>query len=274
MISTDDRKLDVLIVTHGDDGLMRVVEMNLPEIAGVHYIVTWQTSDCKGIPDALVRPDVEIHRNATIGSSINRNAGIDLARAPYCLIGDNDLRYNVDSLQAVIDIFDSNPGLDVATFRHSGEEVHYPDNEVDFTDRMPRGYSVAAIEISFRRSSIGKICFDTNFGVCAPLAANEDALFILDCRRARLRCRFFPITIAEHKGLSSGYRPITNPAVAMAEGAYIQLAYGLAGYARIPLFAWRAKRKGRMPFLWGLWHLTRGFFSKYVAEHKRKFHAY
>lgn len=274
MISTDDRKLDVLIVTHGDDGLMRVVEMNLPEIAGVHYIVTWQTSDCKDIPDALVRPDVEIHRNATIGSSINRNAGIDLARAPYCLIGDNDLRYNVDSLQAVIDIFDSNPGLDVATFRHSGEEVHYPDNEVDFTNRMPRGYSVATFEIAFRRNSIGKIRFDTNFGVCAPLAANEDTLFILDCRRARLRCRFFPITIAEHEGLTTGYRPITDPAVAMAEGAYIRLAYGLAGYSRIPLFAWRAKRKGRMPFLWGLSHLTRGFFSKYVAEHKRKFRAY
>lgn len=262
-----NRKLDVLIATHGDDGLRHVDNMILPVVSGVTYIVIWQTSSPTEIPAGLLRPDVEIHAVSGTGLSNNRNAGLKLARAPYCLIADNDLLYQPQGLQAVIDSLDAHPEVDVATFRHDGEPVYYPEEEADLTERMPRGYNVSSIDISFRRKSIGNIHFDTNFGICAPLASNEDSIFLLDCRRAGLKCRFFPITIVEHNGLSTGNLSITDHTVAMAEGAYIRLAYGLAGYPRIPLFAWRAKRKGRMPFLWGLWHLTRGFFSHYVSEH-------
>lgn len=263
-----DRMLDVLIATHGVDGLKRVEEMELPEVEGVNYIVTWQTSTPGYIPPGLQRRDITVHMISSTGSSNNHNAGIELAQAPYCLIADNDLRYSPQGLHAVIESLDAHPETDIATFRHSGEPIHYPADETDFTERMPRGYSVTNFEIAFRKESIGNIRFDTNFGIGAPLACCEDPVFILDCRRAGLRCRFFPITIVEHKGLSTGLRPIRDPAVAMAEGAYIRLAYGITGYPRIPLFAWRAWRKKRMPFLWGLYHLTRGFFSRYVEEHK------
>lgn len=264
------RKLDVLIATHGADGLKRVEEMKLPEVSGVHYIVMWQQGKGSDIAlyGGLQRNDIEIHIVTSNGLSLNRNAGIELARAPYCLIADNDLRYENEGLTAVIDTLDRHPETDVATFRHSGEPIHYPDDEVDFTERMPKGYNVTSFETAFRKKSLGNVRYDVNFGIGAPLACCEDPLFILDCRRAGLRCRFFPITIVEHKGLSTGLRPIDNPRIAMAEGAYIRLAYGLSGYPRILLFAWRAMRKGRMPLLWGIYHLTRGFFSRYVRIHK------
>ncbi len=263
------RRLDVLIATHGSDGLQRVADMHLPIADGVHYIVTCQASRSVEIPAPLMRSDIEVYEIPTLGLSNNRNAGISLARAPYCLIADNDLIYKPEGLNAVINALDTHPDVDIATFRHEGEPVRYPAVETDFTKCMPRGYSATSFEIAFRRSSIGNIRFDPNFGIGAPLACCEDPLFILDCRRAGLRCRFFPITIVEHRELSTGFRPINDPATAMAEGAYIRLAYGLAGYARIPLFAWRAWRKGRMPLLWGMLHLTRGFFSRYVAIHKK-----
>lgn len=263
------RRLDVLIATHGSDGLQRVADMHLPIADGVHYIVTCQASRSVEIPAPLMRSDIEVYEIPTLGLSNNRNAGISLARAPYCLIADNDLIYKPEGLNAVINALDTHPDVDIATFRHEGEPVRYPAVETDFTKRMPRGYSATSFEIAFRRSSIGNIRFDPNFGIGAPLACCEDPLFILDCRRAGLRCRFFPITIVEHREFSTGFRPINDPATAMAEGAYIRLAYGLAGYARIPLFAWRAWRKGRMPLLWGMLHLTRGFFSRYVAIHKK-----
>lgn len=269
--SETTRKLDVLIVTHGADGLQRVEEMQLQPTEGVKYIVTWQTKPSADIsvPPGLMRDDIEIHAIYSTGSSNNHNAGIELALAPYCLIADNDLKYHEGGLDAVIKCLDAHPETDVATFMHSGDPVSYPAEETDFTERMPKGYNVTNFEIVFRRQSIGGIRFDPNFGIGAPLACCEDPLFILDCRRAGLRCRFFPITIVEHRGLSTGFRPINDPATAMAEGAYIRLAYGLAGYVRIPLFAWRAWRKGRMPLLWGMLHLTRGFFSRYVAIHKK-----
>lgn len=270
------RKLDVLIATHGDEGLLRIAEMQLPKVAGVHYIVTWQTAQSSAanplssdMPDELIRDDIEIHRLSSAGLSNNRNAGIELAIAPYCLIADNDLHYYPEGLQTVIDTLEANPEVDIATFRHDGEPVSYPSAVTDFTAEMPRGYSVTSFETAFRRQSIGSIRFDTNFGIGAPLACCEDSLFILDCRHAGLRCRFFPITIVAHRGLSTGLRPITDPRTAMGEGAYIRLAYGLVGYARIPLFAWRASRKKRMSFLFGLLHLSRGFFSRHVHTHYR-----
>lgn len=269
-VNTTERILDVLIATHGDDGLRRVAEMTLPAVSGVKYIVTWQTTAGGDIPAELMRDDVEIHEISTTGSSNNHNAGIELLRATYCLFADNDLNYTTEGLVAVINSLDSHPEIDIATFRHSGEPVYYPDKETDFSEKMPKGYSVATYDIAARSKSIQNIRFDPNFGVAAPLAAAEDALFILDCRRAGLKCRFFPVTIVEHAGLSTGYRPIDNPRIAMAEGAYIRLAYGATGYLRVPLFAWRAWRKGRMPLVWGVYHVTRGFFSKYVGIHKAK----
>ena len=264
-----ERLLDVLIATHGDDGLKRVTEMALPKVAGVHYVVTWQLSPKKySTPSSLLRDDIEIHKVDSIGSSSNHNDGIALSKAPYCLFADNDLDYTAEGLIAVIDSFRTHPDIDIATFRHSGEQVKYPEAEVDFTERMPKCYSVATYEIAASREAIKNVRFDTNFGIAAPLAAVEDGLFILDCRRAGLRCRFFPITIVEHKGISTGYRKITDCRVAMAEGAYIRLAYGWRGYPRVPLFAWRAWRRNRMPLFWGICHLTRGFFSKYVALHR------
>lgn len=263
----DNRKLDVLVATHGDDGLQRVADMRLPVVSGVNYILTWQTATGGTVPEALRRDDVEIHILPSTGLSHNRNAGMDLARAPYCLIADNDLRYLPGGLEAVIDSFEKHPDIDVATFRHSGEDVYYPAEETDFTERVPKWYNVTSFETAFRRATAGRLRHDTNFGIGAPLAAAEDSVFILDCRRAGLRCRFFPVTIVHHPGASTGYRRVTSPATAMADGAYIRLAYGLKGYPRIPLFAYRAMRSHRMPFCWGLRHLTRGFFSRYIRLH-------
>lgn len=268
--STKKRILDVLIATHGDDGLERVSEMTLPQVEGVNYIVTWQTDKSGKIPEKLNRPDVQIHIIDSIGSSNNHNAGMELAEASYCLFADNDLHYTPRGLAAVIDAFESHPEIDIATFRHSGDNTNYPETETDFSMYEPRGYNVSLVDIAYRRSSISDIRFDPNFGICAPLAGGEDQLFRYDCCKAGLKCRFFPVTIVHHPGLSSGFREITNPRVAMSEGAYIRVAYGIKGYPRIPLFVWRAFRRGRISIVWGLWHLTRGFFSKYAVRHRKK----
>lgn len=268
--STNKRLLDVLIATHGDDGLECVAKMTLPKVEGVNYIVTWQTQNPRETPQALCRPDLQVHVIDSIGTSNNHNAGMELAEASYCLFADNDLHYTTEGLKAVIDAFETHPEVDVATFRHSGDNTNYPEYETEFTTYEPRGYNVALIDIAYRRNSIGDIRFDPNFGICAPLAGGEDQLFKFDCCRAGLTCRFFPITIVHHPGLSSGFRRISNPRAAMAEGAYIRVAYGITGYPRVPLFAWRAYRSGRMSLLWGLWHLTRGFFSKYAMRHRKK----
>ena len=263
MTTSSPRLLDVLVATHGRDGLDRVAAMQLPVTRGVHYIVTWQASADAEIPPSLQREDMEIHRLDSIGLSHNRNAGIALSQAPLCLVADNDLRYRPGAFETVIKAFDDNPDIVIATFRHNGPGNRtYPATEVDFTKKMPKWYCPCSFETAFRRDGIGDLRFNTKFGVGTDIPTGEDSIFILDCRQRGFRCRFFPVTIVDHPGLSTGYRAITHPGVAFGEGAYIRRAYGLAGYPRIPLFAYRAWRSRRMPFWWGLRHLTAGFFSR------------
>lgn len=259
-----ERLLDVLIVTHGPNGLSMVENMNLPRVHGVTYVVSWQISIATdtSIPASLRRQDIEIFTTYTKGSGTNRNISIEKAKAPICLIADNDLRYCAEWIQAVIDTFSINPDVELAVFQYDGSPKTYPDHEVSLNSSIPKNFFPAAIELAFRRKSVvGKIHFHEQFGVAAPYEACEDSLFFLDCRRAGLNCRFFPITITSHPHPSTGERPITKKSVAQAEGIYIRYAYGLSGFPRIALCVWRNWRRGRIRFWWGLYHYSNGFFN-------------
>lgn len=72
--------------------------------------------------------------------------------------------------------------------------------------------------------------------------------------------RFFPLTIARHEGVTTGYRPVTDPRVTQTTGAVIRAFHpGVAGWSpRLPLTAWRLWRGGRMPFFPALKNLVAG----------------
>lgn len=259
------RKLDVLISTRGRSGIDRVAQMQLPRVVGVTYVVSWQIGDdddADRLPESLRRDDVVVFPTHTTGLSVNRNNSLMVSEAELCLIADDDLSYTARQLTAVIDTFDSNPDVELATFMYEGDSAKsYPDGEADLT-RLPKNYSVSSIEIAFRRRAIVDrgLSFNPHFGVGAPvLHSGEDGVFLLDARRAGVRCRFFPVVITRHDGLSTGNRPITDRGVIMAEGAYIFKAYGATGALRLPLYVWRNRRRGRLRFFWGLRWIVSGY---------------
>ena len=53
--------------------------------------------------------------------SRNRNNCLRHATADLCLIGDDDCRYTHEQLQAVINTFEQNPNVDIATFQYSSK---------------------------------------------------------------------------------------------------------------------------------------------------------
>lgn len=259
------RRLDVLISTYGRDGIERVSRMGLPAVDGVTYIVSWQIpviTECNSVPKELSRQDIEVYPTLSRGLSRNRNNALRLSRAEYCLIADDDLEYTSGQLRSVIDTFDRNPDVELATFRYSGNcSKKYPSAEVDLM-RLPKNYFVASVEIAFRRKVIlGKgLKFNVDFGIGAPiLHSGEDGLFLLEARRAGIKCRFFPIVITRHCGLTTGSREITDIGVIMAEGAYIWKAHGYRGIPRLPLYVWRNWRNGRLRFWWGLRGIIKGY---------------
>lgn len=256
------RKLDVLIATHGSNGLRMVEQMRLPEVDGVCYVVVWQKgceNDLQNSPLSS-RGDVEVHISDTLGSSRNHNIGISLAKAPLCLIADNDLRYTPRQLQSVIEVFETHPDVELATFKHIGARKKYPPAECDLAPKPPKGYNVVNFEMAFRKDSLRGVRYNERFGINAKYQLAEDDIFFYDCLEAGLKSRFFPIEITTHANVSTGFRPYSSAEAIVGSGASLRHIYGFfKGLPRVPLFVFRNWRKARLSFWRGLVLISKGF---------------
>ncbi|MBQ9077038.1 MAG: glycosyltransferase [Muribaculaceae bacterium] len=256
--------LDVLISTMGYDGINRVVEMRLPKVENVRYIVSWQLPGDTypgQVPAELQdRDDVSVYQLNSRGISINRNNAMLMSTADICLTADDDLRYTSEQLSAVVDAFVSNPDVDIATFRYEGDDNKwYSSREFDLSKPV-RGFYVSAIEMAFRREKVvGRVTFNELFGPGEHLLqAGEESVFLHQALCRGLKGRFFPVTITRHRGLSTGSRKLA-PGVLMANGAYFAIVYPFSGILRLPLFAWRNYRKGLVKLFPAMRHLLKGY---------------
>lgn len=159
-------RMDVAIATWQPEGIRRVEAMNLPYVPGVRYVVSWQLPGPDPvIPKSLAdRDDVSVFIIEKAGVSVNRNNACTHCTADIILNSDDDLIYNADQLQAIIDTFDRNPDVDLAAFQYNGAQKQYPPKECDLTSNLPKGYYGSLIEIAVRRKVFRKVTFDVNFG--------------------------------------------------------------------------------------------------------------
>ena len=263
----NNSRLDVLICTFGRKGIEKVSGMGLPELNGVSYVISWQTngSDPNEIPSELRREDIKIFPTDSVGSSNNRNHAIQVSTAPICLTADDDLEYTIPQLQKVIETFERNPDIDLASFKYSGpDNKTYPDREIDLSIPFPKGFYSTSFEVAFRTDSVkNKIFYNPYFGINSPkLCCGDDSVFLFDCIQAGLKCRFFPVVITHHADLSSGARLYKNPKFLMTQGAYIRYAYEWKGLLRLPLYVWRHHKKYNLNIISGLKYIIKGFLYK------------
>lgn len=258
-------QLQVAICTLGNEGLQRVGNLLLPKVDGVSYLVSCQNVPVQ-LPPSLCRNDVQVVFSPTKGLSNNRNNALKHLTAPYALIADDDLEFYPDGLRAIIEKFEANPDIDIATFRADvGNSKFFPDNEADIW-YPPKGYWISSIEIALRMASIRKfeLSFNPLWGIGTEmLQCGEENIFLLMARKAGLKGRFFPITIVRHPGVSTGVRLQQRPGVLRAYGAYIVYAYPYTSILRLPLKAWRTS--GR--FVVNCRYIVSG--ALYAIKHRR-----
>lgn len=261
--------LEILICTL-DDGIAQIAPMLLPQHNGISYLVSWQHSDSKetSVPVELKRDDVKICHLQGRGLSRNRNNCLRHATADVCLIGDDDCRYTHDQLQAVIDTFDHNPDVDIATFQYSSEGYtkHYPTTSQDLST-FPKGYYLSSIEIAFRRQSVqGKVWFNENFGLGSEVFhCGEEKLFIHDALSAGLECHFYPITIVLDQQPTEYLNRSMDTGTLMAHGADLQIFHRYTKWLRAILKAWRLQRNEKVPLRYGLQYIIKGI--NYMKRH-------
>lgn len=254
--------LSVTISTMGPDGIERVAAMNLPQVSGVEYIVSWQKHDDMPVPQSILRDDIKIVRTSTIGLSNNRNNAISHAIGEVILIADDDLTYRPEQLQAIIDAFRYNPDIDIASFRYNKPLLkRYPDRALPF-DKLPKGYHPASIEIAFRRKlslGVNPLKFNPSLGLGAPyLRAGEEDLFLMQAAARGYRGMYFPIEITTHNGVATGGRRATDPGVLRANGAVIAMRRPWLWPVAVLVNSLRISRAGRAPVLRAAAEMTKG----------------
>lgn len=289
---TETPKLDILIASFSCDGLLRLSRLNLPEIDGVRWIISSQIPgrSFPTPPQSLIRKDILIKFSDSKGSSVNRNILLDMAEAPICLIADDDQIFYADGIKEIINTFNKDPNLSVATFKYDNlpekyrvnplqqitdiavYEKHYPDYSFPL-DKPVKNFFISAIEIAFRLKDIKQshIRFNEWFGVNAKYHCGEDTIFLYDCLKANLKAIFFPILITTHLGYSTGNRLAGDKDVLRAQGLLIPLQYPLTGFPRIILKAWRSARFSHSNLFFCLRHALHGWFDFYRYK-SRLFH--
>ena len=261
--------LEILISTL-DEGINNVPAMLLTQQKNIGYLVSWQHSKGKDIalPHELMRSDVKVCNLDGRGLSRNRNNSIKNATADLCLIADDDCTYTHEQLQQVVDTFEKNPDVDIATFRFSGEGSNkwYPSTPQNLKT-FPKGYYVSSIEIAFRSLSVqGKLWFNENFGLGAePFHCGEENIFLRSALAQGLSCKFFPITVVKEKDSSICIKRDNDPGTLRSYGAELHLFQPRTKYLRMILKAYRLWHNRNVPFFHALRHMNNGI--NYIKTH-------
>ena len=282
-------ELEVLIASFGKEGLERLSRLTPPEIPGVRWLVSSQIPDGNfpPIPENLRRQDIYVKFSLSKGLAHNRNLLLDMAKAPVCLIADDDVIFSSDGILKIIDAFQKHPEISIAAFKYNSiltndrinpdlsipavTEKPYPSSPFPL-DRPAKGFYISAIEIAFRRTDIIKkgIRFNEYFGINAPYPCGEDSVFLSDCLAANLKGSFFPINIATHLGSSTGTREMANPNILRTQGLLIPLQYPVSALPRLFLKAWRSSRGSTRSFPNCLLHLLKGW-TDFILHRKKLF---
>lgn len=232
-------KIDVLVCTHGDR-LCNIDPAQLPQTAGVRYVITSQSAE-KSCAFASQRPDIEVHFNNTRGLSANRNAAFANARAPYVLIADDDVQYSAAGLATLAQYIErqnlENGPADIILNRVAGvTHRRYP--ATGHLSAKANHYA-ASVEIALRLQFVreNSLLFDTRFGLGATVfGSGEEDVFLYQAMRKTTRTFFSGITIGRHPQTTTG-QDFPTPATLMARGAVLRLRHPRTAPARIARLA-------------------------------------
>lgn len=251
--------LDVAVATHGKDGIRRVEKMLLPPQDGVRYVVSWQDHEDAPVPLSMLgRNDVEVWRLDVGGVSNNRNNATDHCLADIVVASDDDLVYEKNAFKKIVNAFENDPGLDLATFRVKFyKDKPYPADGTTLTVPFPKNYWVSCVEIAFRRERMGDIRFNPLLGPGAPeLICGEDEMFVIDAVRGGKNCRHVAELICSHPHPSTGAR--VSEGILKSSGYLIHNVYPSSCILRILLKAYRLKRQKKCGLLFAIRNMLAG----------------
>ncbi|MFB9079571.1 glycosyltransferase family 2 protein [Flavobacterium procerum] len=192
---------------------------------------------------------VKVLNSAEKGLSKSRNLAINNASQKICLIADDDVIFESDFKETILEAFTMHNNVSIITFNHcrNGNSKPEKTHSKAFRHDFNSIWKVSSIEIAFKLEDIknNKIYFDELFGLGGFFETAEEFLFLRTALKQKHTVYFCPKVIVSHPQESSGRN----------EGSD-QLLFG-----RSALFC---KLKGNYAYIWLLKYLFFLYRNHYV----------
>jgi len=124
------------------------------------------------------------------GLSLSRNNALIRATGDICLLADDDVVYNEDYENIILQAFRNNPKADIIIFNLD----RFDSRKSPIIKKKTRVYwfnilKYGSVRIAFRTASVKKanIFFPLLFGSGAKYSSGEDSIFLIDCLKKGLR---------------------------------------------------------------------------------------
>lgn len=153
------------------------------------------------------------------GLSKSRNMAIEQATSDICIFCDNDVEYNENYEQLILEEYKQHPEYDIIIF-HIESKVHpVPCYSKPKRITYLTSGRIFSPEISFRRSSIQNIRLNEKIGAGTKYLMGEENAFLYECLRQGLKLYYVPKQIAKLRYEPSTWDSGFNTKFFIARGA-------------------------------------------------------
>lgn len=218
-----------------------------PPCEGVRYLLLVQQANSAADAGFSIskRQDVVSVDLPNLGLSNSRNAALDLARDPFVLFSDDDLKLDLPGIVALRERLRNDPMLDfVVGWRREFAPVTNPFRYT--VQRLTRYNSgrICAPEFMVRHASVLRlgIRFDPEFGVGAGQPTGEDYIFITDLIKSGAIGLSLPVITGSHPHPSTGEN-WSDPAIMRARKAVLWRVFGWLAPAIVVVYALKHRQR-------------------------------
>ena len=149
-----------------------------------------------------------IYSYSNKGLSISRNNAISKSKADICILADDDLRYNENYQQIVLNAYEKYPEADLIAFYVSSDNPNNVKPKLSFGKvGLLKSFKIQSVQLTFRRDKIQEknIKFDELFGAGTELYMGEENIFIFDCIKSGLHLYSYPVEFAKLNNRESSW---------------------------------------------------------------------
>lgn len=233
-------KLEVLCVTMHQSDFSKIKEMNIN--SDVVFANQADTTDYKELEfDGNI---AKMITTATRGVGINRNLSFMYASADICIFADDDVVYNDNYKEIILNEFESHPDADIFIFHF---ETASERKQVQYSKTKKCGkfsrQPWAGFRIAFRLNSVKKanLSFTTLFGGGCIFPSGEDSMWLHDAKKAGLKIYVSKETIGKVSFENSTWFTGIDKKFFFGKGAYLASVHKHTFFVWMLYFAFRVR---------------------------------